>query len=452
MPVLRQLDTTRQFMRERFRNKMDSEICLCVSPVSFDSADPEKVQSGTLPINTGSAMMASPALVHRTFASIATQTDPSPTNTGSIVNVQRADSPSSSETIESTCMAVRCEEFVDLDLPLDCREVLNKARASSTLKTYSFKWKRFCSWCRLQKIHPFTSAPDKILPYLLSLSKSGLTFASVKLHLAAISTYRRNKGHPSLCSNRLVKQFLKGLFRTFPPLRHPPPEWKLNVVLQQLMKHPFEPIHRSDLKHLSWKTALLLALTSSRRVSEIQAFTIRHPFLKFSNDFVVLRTNPTFIPKVPTSFHLNEPIILRSFFPNPSTIAEKALHTLDVKRCLKFYISRTAAMRKSDQLFISYGGQHPGTAVTKATIARWIASAIQFCHTKSGHPLSVTPRAHSTRAMSSTTALFAGVSLESICRAATWKNVHSFTRHYCLNLATEAESAVGQAVLRNLFK
>lgn len=80
------------------------------------------------------------------------------------------------------------------------------------------------------------------------------------------------------------------------------------------MKPPFEPIHRADLKLLSWKVALLLALTSARRVGEIQALTIQEPFLQFKEDRIVLRTNPKFIPKVPSDFHLNEPLILKRFF------------------------------------------------------------------------------------------------------------------------------------------
>lgn len=61
----------------------------------------------------------------------------------------------------------------------------------------------------------------------------------------------------------------------------------------------------------------------ARRVSEIQAFTIKEPYLRFTD--VLLITNPKCIPKVPTQFHLNEPVVLRTFFPNPSSLAERSL-------------------------------------------------------------------------------------------------------------------------------
>lgn len=65
----------------------------------------------------------------------------------------------------------------------------------------------------------------------------------------------------------------------FPPVREPLPSWRLNVVLSELMKDPFDPVHKADLKYLYWKTALLLALKLVSRLSELQAFTIKQPFM-----------------------------------------------------------------------------------------------------------------------------------------------------------------------------
>ena len=50
------------------------------------------------------------------------------------------------------------------------------------------------------------------------------------------------------------------------------PKWNLSVVLNELTKAPFEPMKDTDLKHLTLKTAFLLALASSKRRSEIHAW------------------------------------------------------------------------------------------------------------------------------------------------------------------------------------
>lgn len=93
-------------------------------------------------------------------------------------------------------------------------------------------------------------------------------------------------------------------------------------------------------------------------------------FLQFKQDRVILPTNPKFVPKVPSDFHLNEPIVLRTFFPNPQTAAERALHSLDLKRCLKFYLDRTKTFRKSNQLFVAYSRPRKGLPLTKQSISQ----------------------------------------------------------------------------------
>ena len=49
-------------------------------------------------------------------------------------------------------------------------------------------------------------------------------------------------------------------------------KWNLSVVLNELTKAPFEPMKDTDLKHLTLKTAFLLALASCKRRSEIHAW------------------------------------------------------------------------------------------------------------------------------------------------------------------------------------
>ena len=43
----------------------------------------------------------------------------------------------------------------------------------------------------------------------------------------------------------------------------------LELVLAAFSKVPFEPLATCLLKHLTWKIVLLLAITSSRRASEL---------------------------------------------------------------------------------------------------------------------------------------------------------------------------------------
>ena len=50
------------------------------------------------------------------------------------------------------------------------------------------------------------------------------------------------------------------------------PNWNLSVVLNELRKASFEHMNDTDLKHLTLKTAFLLALASGKHRSEIHAW------------------------------------------------------------------------------------------------------------------------------------------------------------------------------------
>lgn len=88
---------------------------------------------------------------------------------------------------------------------------------------------------------------------------------------------------------------MEGLKRIIPPRVPPSPVWNLNIVLTRLMGPPFEPLLKCELQFLTWKVAFLVAITSLRRVSEIQAITIKEPFLQLHHNKVVLRTNPNVV-------------------------------------------------------------------------------------------------------------------------------------------------------------
>ena len=85
--------------------------------------------------------------------------------------------------------------------------------------------------------------------------------------------------------------------------------WDLLVVLRALTGPPFEPLETVDIKFVSLKTALLLALTSAKRVGDMQALSVSPSCIQFSiaGDRVVMRPNAAYTPKVVASFGLIDP-------------------------------------------------------------------------------------------------------------------------------------------------
>ena len=68
--------------------------------------------------------------------------------------------------------------------------------------------------------------------------------------------------------NRLLSSFHRDCPKSSRNLH----KWNLFVVLNELTKAPFEPMKDTDLKHLTHKTAFLLALAFGKRRSEIHAW------------------------------------------------------------------------------------------------------------------------------------------------------------------------------------
>ena len=72
--------------------------------------------------------------------------------------------------------------------------------------------------------------------------------------------------------NKDIHRLLSSFHRDRPKSSRNLPKWNLSGVLNELTKAPFEPMKDTDLKHLTLKTAFLLALASGKRRSEIHTW------------------------------------------------------------------------------------------------------------------------------------------------------------------------------------
>lgn len=114
---------------------------------------------------------------------------------------------------------------------------------------------------------------------------------------------------------------------------------------------PFEPLWNCSLFHLSIKTAFIITITSTRKISELHTLMANTPPTTFYKDKVVLRPHSQFLLKVVSDFHVNQSIHLPVFFPKPHTSkADSSLHYLNTKRVLLYYLSRTKVFRPSPVL------------------------------------------------------------------------------------------------------
>ena len=99
-------------------------------------------------------------------------------------------------------------------------------------------------------------------------------YQDLNRHPSTIDGYRTAIGPswapylPSSDLNRLLSSF----HRDRPKSSRKLPKWNISVVLDELTKPPFKPMKDTDLKHLTLKTAFLLALASGNCCNEIHAW------------------------------------------------------------------------------------------------------------------------------------------------------------------------------------
>ncbi|KAK3526557.1 hypothetical protein QTP70_030696 [Hemibagrus guttatus] len=221
-------------------------------------------------------------------------------------------------------------------------------------------------------------------------------------------------------------------------LSHPAP-----LGLDGLANHAL--VLRLPQKFLTLKTALLLALASLRQLGDLQALLVTPTCLEFSPGMskAILHPRAGYVPKVPRmAGHL---VILQAFCLPPYELAElERLHLLCPVRALRTYVHRSGSWRKSPSLFVCFGSRNKGNPVSKQHLAPWVIEAItqayEACDIAS--PLGV--RAHSTRGVTSSSALARGVSLQEICAVARWSSLHTFIRFYNLDLDPTPGSQVLQ--------
>ncbi|KAK0139592.1 hypothetical protein N1851_023527 [Merluccius polli] len=311
-------------------------------------------------------------------------------------------------------------------------------------RPYENRWKLFSDWCNGKAADPVRCPVAIVLEFLQSLLDSGRSHSTLRVYVAAISSRHEGVDGATVGCRRLVSLFLRGALRLRPPRTLRAPAWDLPLVLEAMSLPPFEPLTQVGLKWLSMKVAFLLAITSAKRVGELQAPSVAETCLRWNPDGsgVVLWPNVAFLPKVHSRTHLNQPIRLARF-DSPSEEGRSEL--LCPVRALRAYIAATAGIRQSEQLFVRHSGPNRGCALSKQRLSHWVVDAIMHAYGASGRPPPSGVRCHSTRSVATSWAALRGVPLEAICAAASWATPGTFTRFYRVNVADHCPMA---AVLR----
>ncbi|CAG2203580.1 unnamed protein product [Mytilus edulis] len=208
-----------------------------------------------------------------------------------------------------------------------------------------------------QRLPTSSSIPGEILPKN-KLHLNGLGYSAVNTAKSAVSSFVYLITNVQIGKHFHVKQFMKGIFNKKPVLPRYNCTWNVEMVLS-LLKTWNKDI---TLKNLTFKLAMLLALTTGQRMQSIFLIDIRN--LELDTYSVKIRYGDL-LKQTRPGYQLPE-IFIEAFKPDYRICVVHTLHE---------YLERTNKLRfNNTQLFLSF--QKPYKPVKKGTIAKWIKQVL----------------------------------------------------------------------------
>ncbi|KAL0151578.1 hypothetical protein M9458_053095 [Cirrhinus mrigala] len=367
---------------------------VCFSPDVFDSSNTQTSQGTTSQAPPGGPALEDSAMVPGAMSAALRSPLADPLETRPSLSGERGHLASPAQSMGLTPVVFEREPE---NLSEGVLNTISQARAPSTRRLYAFKWSVFSTWCSTRGKNPVSCDISVILSFLQELLDKGRSPSTLKVYVAAIAASHAPIAGQSIGRNNLVVRFLKGSRRMNPSRPHTIPTWDLSTVLRALKSSPFEPLSDADLKTLTLKSALLLALVSVKRIGDLQALSISPSCLEFGpgDSKVILKPRHGYVPKVPSTPFRAQVVTLSAL---PSSEGDQE-----------------ALRMKSDQLFVCFGGRNKG----QPPIPPWCVPTQQE----------------------------AGVSMAEICAAAGWASPSTFTRFYSLDIpALQAGILLHEAV------
>ena len=199
---------------------------------------------------------------------------------------------------------------------------------------------------------------------------------------------------------------MKGIFNLRPPLSRYSFAWNVGKVLKY--RESLYPLHSLSMKFLTLKCTALIALATAQRSQTLSVLDLK--FVCCTSSSLIFRINTLLKTTKPN--RMNQTVTITSFH-KPQICPVKYL---------KHHIHKTANIRKSSKLFVSFKTYK---AVTSSTIARWLKLILNL----SGIDTSKF-KGHSYRSAFSSAAKMVGMSLNDILKTADWSSASTFRKFY----------------------
>ena len=419
-------------------HKLDQPHGLRLPSYGSPSQGDPKDQAMPLPDHRDSPRLARDALVLGPSAALNRDPTTTPSVNDPTQTVPQLCVPQQSTTAEPPRLVSRSGQLQEQGFSVEVAERIAAPQRSSTRTIYRSKWALFEKWCRENSVDFSTPSVKQISDFFMylyqDLNRRPSTIDGYRT--AIVDTLGPTAQH--IAHNADLHRLLSSFHRDRPKSSRNLPKWNLSVVLNELTKAPFEPMKDSDLKHLTLKTAFLLALASGKRRSEIHAWVANKVANLGQWEKVALFPSSDFIAKNQLAREGSQSVSPVTI-PALTTIVDRQFkedRTLCPVRALRFYLDRTKDLRGSRSLlFISFKKGHTSD-IRPATLSSWLKQTILLCYKQADQQALdlVQVKAHDIRAFAASKAFYGGVSVDQIMQACHWKAHNTFTNFYLKDL------------------
>lgn len=386
------------------------------------------------------SFLAKKTLVPSSNEVVGGNSEESASSRGSVMSTSVVNKTSECSIPSSYSMAAVRQQAEEAGLSSRAAQFTAEALRESTRLSYDSRLDHFRKWCDQNDCDPITASLGKVADFLIYLFDKNLALSTIRSYRSAIASCHRGFSDGSSVSN---SSFLSKICRSFllkrPPVKSLTPAWSLPSVLKVLMQAPFEPLATTSLRNLTLKTVFLVAVASGHRVSTLGALCLDRGHIRWEPSGVRLIPKPGFLAK---NQGVSSPVV-EIFLPKISSFSAVEDDKLWCPvRALKWYVNRTEKFRSSSSLFVATVA--PFGAVSSVTLSKWLVECIKMAGPEAIFADKI--RAHDTRALSTSWALFNGASVTDIVKAAYWSNANTFIACYLKDVVSR-EGLFGRAAL-----
>ena len=400
---------------------------LCQPPLESSWQSVEQNTTATSHTGPSGSSMEEPAVVSHPTGDAGRLPNPPPTHGGS--NHTNTPRGCASSTASSSRMAYLRQRFQDKEISEEGTELLLASWRQKSSKSYDSLFGKWVDWCNQRHSDPVSGPISEVVNFLAHLFKEGYQYRSLNAYRLAISSVHEKADGYEVGQHPLVSRLLKGVFNQRPPKPRYEVTWDVTKVLNYI-----DSLGESDslsLQVLTWKLAMILALTRPSRSADLVRLDLR--YRRHTPEGVVFQE-----PGLAKQSRQGKPRA-EFFFP-----AFPSNSRLCPQQTLRAYEQRTESFRtggNEEQTRLFLAVVRPHKPVCSSTLARWLKSLLD----KAGIDTSIF-KAHSTRSATASAAANTGITTGDILKAADWSSETVFTKFYYKPLRS---GAFGEAVLSN---